>query len=53
MTFFNRGARNEFNAALAHRHSFDSRIGFLLVEGPSGSATLLRCKCGQAQWFVK
>lgn len=48
--FFNRNAWREFNSALSHQHTFESDHGYMPISAPSGQATLLRCKCGQAQW---
>lgn len=51
--FFNRKDWGEFNAHLAHRHLYESAYGYMPITGVSGSVTLLRCKCGQAQWFFQ
>ena len=52
MIFFDRLAWSKFEQQLAHRHLFDSDLGFMPV-GPSHDATLLRCKCGHGQWFFR
>ena len=48
--FFNREAWWDLTKALTHRHKFNSEHGHLTVPG---GGTLLRCKCGYAEWFFK
>lgn len=49
--FFNRADWQQFNASLSHRHVYDSACGFMAVGSTHDGAVLLRCKCGQSQWF--
>ena len=51
MTFFNRPTWDEFNAYLAHKHTFESSHGYLTVGPIHNAATLIRCRCGEARWF--
>ena len=51
--FFNRKSWDQFNSSLAHRHLYDSLFGYMPITGVSGAVTMLRCKCGHAQWFFQ
>jgi hypothetical protein len=51
--FFNRKAWAEFNQYLGHRHLYESSFGYLSINGVAGQVTMLRCKCGHAQWFFQ
>jgi hypothetical protein len=48
MSIFNRGAWQEFTAALDHKHIYESSNGYLNIDG---RVTLLKCKCGRSEWF--